>query len=133
MSEHNPNHNDYISFREFLCLTMTNYTVSKNWAEKICDWSADPQVNTHDIYVADTADGKKTSFYNRKDKCVCLTKKEEELEIPKPFDEYAGDDNWIMCFYTKYEDVIWNYYSKEDYWIKHKTDDYFLLIKDVKN
>ena len=68
--------NDYISFREFLCLTMTTYTVNKNRAEKICDWSIEPCVNTQDIYFADTADGKKTRFYNHKDKCVCLTKKE---------------------------------------------------------
>jgi hypothetical protein len=62
---------------------------------------------------------------------ICSKKcDEEEEDIPKPFDEYAGDVCWIMCFYTKYLDVIWNYYSKEDYWIKHKTDDYFLLIKD---
>ena len=57
----------------------------------------------------------------------CLSTEEER---PTPFDEYAGDCNWIMCFYTKYEAVIWNYYSKEDYWLKHKTDDYFLLIKE---
>jgi len=75
--------NDYISFREFLCLTMTNYTVSNavtsshnqsTAAEIICNWSLDSYINTHDIYVADTADGKKTRFYNHKDKCVILTK-----------------------------------------------------------
>jgi len=74
--------NDYISFREFLCLTMTKYTVSKHRAEKICNWSLDSYVNTQDVYFADTADGKKTRFYNRNDKCVILTKKEEELEKP---------------------------------------------------
>ena len=55
---------------------------------------------------------------------------EDEEEIPKPFDEYAGDNNWIMCFHAKYEDVIWNYYSKKDYWLKQNTENYFLLIKD---
>ena len=49
---------------------------------------------------------------------------------PKPFDEYEGDDCWIMCFYAKDENTIWDYYSKDEYYLKHKSDTYFLLIKD---
>jgi len=52
------------------------------------------------------------------------------MSAPKPMEEYEGDDCWIMVFDPKYEDTIWNYYSKSIYWLKHKNDAYFLLIKD---
>ena len=54
----------------------------------------------------------------------------KELNVPVSFEEYEGDSCWIKLFNTEYEDIIWNYYSKEEYWMKHKNDDYFLLIKD---
>ena len=55
--------------------------------------------------------------------------------IPKPFDVYGGDAaSIIMCFNTfdNYEQEIWKYYSKSKYWLKHKNDEYFLLIEDGK-
>ena len=50
---------------------------------------------------------------------------------PTPYETYEGDGGkTIMVFlcYPKYEDDIFNHYSPTDYWLKHKTDDYFLLI-----
>ena len=56
-------------------------------------------------------------------------------KIPKPFD----DEDGVMCFHTEmknywnnenYDEEIWKYYDKSKYWLKHKTDDYFLLIKE---
>ena len=58
---------------------------------------------------------------------------EEETQI-KPFDVYEGDDGVkIMCFKTDEthiaETQIFRYYDEKKWWLKHKTDDYFLLIE----
>jgi len=51
---------------------------------------------------------------------------------PKPLEEYKEDNNKILVFDTKWEDIIFNYYDSSKWWKKHKTDDYFLLIKEIK-
>ena len=58
----------------------------------------------------------------------------EELKETKPFDVYEGDDGVkIMCFNTDEthfaETQIFRYYDEKKWWLKHKTDDYFLLIE----
>jgi len=65
--------------------------------------------------------------FTEKKKCVD--------EKPMPFDSYKGYDGIeIMSFHTdeshRIEDIIFDYYDKNKYSLKHKSDTYFLLIDD---
>ena len=60
---------------------------------------------------------------------------QERGKKPMPFDSYkcfGGIE--IMSFHTDeshhIEDIIFNYYDKNKYSLKHKSDTYFLLIDD---
>ena len=66
-----------------------------------------------------------------------LKKKLEERKKPKVYEEYEGEDCWILVilepdYWINYDNPdtskIWNHFDKSKYTIKIKTDDYFLLI-----
>ncbi len=72
------------------------------------------------------------SSFDEIGKIICKDCFEEEEEYT-PFDEYEEDGVRIMSFYTDEthfaETQIFRYYDNKKWWLKHKTDEYFLLIE----
>jgi hypothetical protein len=55
-------------------------------------------------------------------------------KIPTPLESYTTDHGVLIhVFEQKYFKTILNYYDKNTYWRKRKTDDWFLLINDPKS
>jgi hypothetical protein len=55
-------------------------------------------------------------------------------KMPIPIESYTTNEGVLIhVFEQKYFKNILNYYDKNTYWRKGKTDDWFLLINDPKN